>query len=142
MAFQFKGRSWGEVISLCLPLWKTRVGFARVLVLTYTTPSPENTKKELRCCVGINNRDSHFRSLRRAGLTEAPWDNEYHRRTRMGPVPVKMGSCPVVREGLPVRVNTARQLLEEEWEHQSDVVQERQEFQAVGVEEETRGHLG
>jgi hypothetical protein len=35
-------------------------------------------------------------------------------------VPVKMGSGPVVREGLPVRVNTSHQLLEEEWEHQPD----------------------
>jgi hypothetical protein len=31
-----------------------------------------------------------------------------------------MGSGPVVREGLPVRVNTSHQLLEEEWEHQPD----------------------
>lgn len=58
-------------------------------------------------------------------------------------MPAAMGSGPMVRGGLTChRVNSAHQLLEEDEKHQSDMVPERQESQAVGMEEETRGHLG
>lgn len=47
-------REKSSLISLYLPL----VQFARALVFTFTASSLKTTKKELRCCVGINNRDS------------------------------------------------------------------------------------